>query len=509
MLNTLCACVCAAGFYTEKLAFLVPLGLITGVCQIMDGDDTIATPLYAIVTALWGTLFIEFWKRQEASLRSQWNVENFETEEELRPEFMERAEEELNEHTGKIHLVYSPWKRYLSLMFSVTVLLVLALVVVVSTMCLMLIKVILAEKAGMAGQVVVGMANFAMIEIMNRAYFWIAIKMTDWENHPTQTTYEDHLIAKCFIFQFFNSYSSFFYIAFLEGHVRVFGKQDQCPMDDCMMTLRIQLATIFVMHLLLQQTLEVFWPIFSDQIARIQYVFCTQGKICCTNLWRRFKAFFCYVPLNYEEEEEMYRNLTSSVYTDEELDGFRPSYAGVLLEYNELVLQYGFVTLFAPAFPAAALIAMINNVVEIKADGYKLCKFHRRPEYSAAQDIGSWQYIIEVISVLSIITNCAIIAFTSHALARMELVQTQDRLSQVLVAFFCEHVILAIKLFIHVVVEDDPEHVLIRRQKREYEARKASIIAEALETEDEKFQFRKRYVEAPDEYEQHVDLQDL
>merc|ERR1719502_228986 len=361
----------------------------------------------------------------------------------------------------------------------------------------------------MMGQILVGMANFTMIEVMNRAYFYLALMMTDWENHPTQTSYEDHLIAKCFIFQFFNSYSSFFYIAFLEGHVQVFGMKDECPDDDCMSVLRIQLATIFVMHLLLQQSVEVFWPIFQDQIQRVQYIVCTQGKICCTNIWRRFKAYFCYIPLNYAEEEAMYANLRSSVYTQEEEDGFRPSYGGVLLEYNELVLQFGYVTLFAPAFPCSALLAVINNVVEIQADGYKLCKFHRRPDYECAQDIGSWQYIIEVISVLAVITNCTIVAFTSHSLKRLQMVENNNRLTQVLIAFFCEHIILAIKLFIHVAVEDDPEHVLIRREKREYDARNAYVIAQARETEDEKFEFRKRYVEAPDEYEQHVDLDDL
>ena len=37
------------------------------------------------------------------------------------------------------------------------------------------------------------------------------------ENHRTQTQYDDALIIKLFAFQFTNSYSSLFYIAFFRG----------------------------------------------------------------------------------------------------------------------------------------------------------------------------------------------------------------------------------------------------------------------------------------------------
>ncbi len=37
------------------------------------------------------------------------------------------------------------------------------------------------------------------------------------ENHRTQTQYDDGLILKLFLFQFANSYTSLFYIAFLRG----------------------------------------------------------------------------------------------------------------------------------------------------------------------------------------------------------------------------------------------------------------------------------------------------
>ena len=39
--------------------------------------------------------------------------------------------------------------------------------------------------------------------------------MTKWENHRTQSEFEDSFILKSFLFQCVNSYTSFFYIAFV------------------------------------------------------------------------------------------------------------------------------------------------------------------------------------------------------------------------------------------------------------------------------------------------------
>lgn len=48
-------------------------------------------------------------------------------------------------------------------------------------------------------------------------------------------------------------------------------------------------------------------------------------------------------------------------------------------EYLEMVLQYGFVTIFVAAFPLAPFFALLNNILEMRFDAKKLLEFHRRP----------------------------------------------------------------------------------------------------------------------------------
>lgn len=48
-------------------------------------------------------------------------------------------------------------------------------------------------------------------------------------------------------------------------------------------------------------------------------------------------------------------------------------------EYLEMVIQFGFVTIFVSAFPLAPLFALINNVFEIRLDARKMITTYRRP----------------------------------------------------------------------------------------------------------------------------------
>lgn len=87
---------------------------------------------------------------------------------------------------------------------------------------------------------------------------------------------------------------------------------------------------------------------------------------------------------------------------------------GLFPEYLEMVLQYGFVTIFVSSFPLAPLFAFINNVFEMRLDGKKLLTHYRRPVSQRVKDIGIWFQILDFIGKLAVVTNAFIIAFTTN-----------------------------------------------------------------------------------------------
>ncbi|CAI9581732.1 unnamed protein product [Staurois parvus] len=93
---------------------------------------------------------------------------------------------------------------------------------------------------------------------------------------------------------------------------------------------------------------------------------------------------------------------------------------GLFEEYLEMILQFGFTTIFvAAAFPLAPLLALLNNIIEIRLDAYKFITQWRRPLASRAKDIGIWYGILEGIGILSVITNAFVIAVTSDFIPRL------------------------------------------------------------------------------------------
>ncbi len=73
-----------------------------------------------------------------------------------------------------------------------------------------------------------------------------------------------------------------------------------------------------------------------------------------------------------------------------EQQAFQPPYSqglsvsGTFYDYAELAMQFGYVTLFAPAFSLAPLVAIISNVFEQRADGHKILLECQKPNYQGA-----------------------------------------------------------------------------------------------------------------------------
>jgi hypothetical protein len=83
-------------------------------------------------------------------------------------------------------------------------------------------------------------------------------------------------------------------------------------------------------------------------------------------------------------------------------------------DYSEMVIQYGFITLFVVGFPLTPLLAFINNVAEVHVDAIKMTIGHRRPNPRSVENIGSWNDFLAIMSTVSVMTNVALVFFTQE-----------------------------------------------------------------------------------------------
>ena len=88
---------------------------------------------------------------------------------------------------------------------------------------------------------------------------------------------------------------------------------------------------------------------------------------------------------------------------------------GVVDEYMEINVQFGYLALFSVAFALIPLIAICNNMIEIVIDRKKLINYTRRPLQLSAKNNGIFTLNLEVVAFWAIFTNLGIICFTIEA----------------------------------------------------------------------------------------------
>ena len=154
---------------------------------------------------------------------------------------------------------------------------------------------------------------------------------------------------------------------------------------------------------------------------------------------------------------------------------------GTFKDYGEMVIQFGYCTLFVAAFPLAPMLALVNNFIEVRVDAWKLCQVYRRPFPMGAEDIGTWYSFLEIMSTLAVITNMALFAFTGSQLNHWS---WKER-----VVFFVvmEHVLLTVKYLIAAIVPDIPEDVSDHLEREVY-LRSKIVDGVADDVEDEEYE---------------------
>ncbi|XP_033006849.1 anoctamin-5 isoform X2 [Lacerta agilis] len=381
--------------------------------------DNVATLFFAIFMGIWVTLFLEFWKRRQARLEYEWDLVDFEEEQQqlqLRPEYEAKCtQKRKNPVTQELEPYLPLTSQAIRFCISGTTVLFWIFLIIASMIAVIVYRLAvyaafasIMENAQtlqpiqgiltpqLATSVTASCLNFVIIMILNFLYERIAIWITDMEIPRTHLEYENRLTMKMFLFQFVNYYSSCFYVAFFKGkfvgypghYTYMFDRwrNEECDPAGCLIELTTQLTIIMAG--------KQIWGNIQEAIVPWIRNWCGRRKASSSpeNLYSRWEQ-------------------------DHDLQNFGA--LGLFYEYLEMVIQFGFITLFVASFPLAPLLALMNNILEIRVDSWKLTTQFRRPVAAKAHSIGVWQEILNGMAILSVVTNAFIVAFTSDMIPRL------------------------------------------------------------------------------------------
>jgi hypothetical protein len=111
-------------------------------------------------------------------------------------------------------------------------------------------------------------------------------------------------------------------------------------------------------------------------------------------------------------------------------------------DYTILLVQFGYVACFSMVFPLAPLLSLGNTLVQIRMDAFKLCQTRQRPIAEKSGSIGIWENVLQLMIVVAVITNCAMIGLTSVQLRKTLPMLTPS--ARVLLVVTAEHFLLFI-----------------------------------------------------------------
>lgn len=414
------------GHYTSYLFFLMILGIPFQIAVFAsDNYSNPGVPFYALFVVLWAVFFTEHWKRVERTCVMKWGMVGFEHNEPDRPQY--EGEVVASLINGKPIVRFSNRKANERMRRSIFVVFMMISMVIGTTACVYLIRNAMFENGGeekMAANYTASFLNSIQITVFAILYGKLAKKLTDNENHRTNTEYEDSMIAKLFLFQCVNFFSSFAFTAFCAKFLPKL-KNDkpanvgQCGSPDCMKVLAINLIIVLVVHTTVGNVVEFILPKLSNFLS----------------------------------------GASDAALSTAERQFLRPGYDYIqdsISDYAELMVQFGFQTLFISALPGASIIAYINNHLQLRYDAEKMLCDTQRVFPKGVEDIGTWQTVFELMATLAVIANAALVAFT------MNIFDNYSLIFRFWLFISAQWFIFSLQTIIRIVIPDEPLQVDIQ-----------------------------------------------
>lgn len=467
--------------FTRWLVIPGIFGLVIYLLRMHTGDtvDTCRfVPFHGIIMFIWGILFLRYWEREEKRLAYEWG--NFSSVGYARKVFNARpgfqGELRVSPVTGAPEKYYPIYKRRLKYIGSALITMVLLagafLIMILSLNLQGYVRprddrerwqsdhehpfyypffATLAEEGNLFDAAsywrcyIPVVLHVAVVMSMNMCYRHIAEALTEWENHETEVAHENSLILKRFLFEAFDAYIILFYLAFFEKDV---GK------------LRSELVSLFNVDTFRRLLVECILPmVLQWQSKRSEKKAYGERKKMDISTNDDGDDGTIYKPLNKQVMKDPY----------EEFD-----------DYLEMVIELGYITLFASAYPLAPFLAIFANFVEIRTDMLKLTKVCLRPRSIRTDNIGTWKMLMSAIIWGSALTNCLIFGFSSKQLhswlpgffyiddyGQHKMVQGRGWIIIFLI-FGIERILIFLALFINQVINTVPPDVKIKEERRQF-----------------------------------------
>ena len=285
----------------------------------------------------------------------------------------------------------------------------------------------------------------------------IAARLNDYENWETIDAYDDAMTQKVFILNFITSYLPIFLTAFVYVP---FGSLIVPYLDIFQLTARPfaenekQLITPAAGFAIDPSRLrkQVIYFTVTAQIVNfametiVPYVkrrgFSKYQEIKSE---RAVKQGGADAHANDVPEEAKF---LARVRKEAELDVYEVS-----TDLREMVVQFGYLSLFSVVWPLTSVSFLVNNWIELRSDAVKICVEMQRPTPYRADSIGPWLDSLGFLTWIGSISSAALVyLFSNDGLGPDGTPKDIKGWALLLTIFFSEHIYFAVRLAVRLAV---------------------------------------------------------
>ena len=92
----------------------------------------------------------------------------------------------------------------------------------------------------------------------------------------------------------------------------------------------------------------------------------------------------------------------------------KPQSTTLVYYYNEAIIQMGFVSFFAVAFPLAPIFSFFTNMLSLKLKLKLMTRYGRRNQSIGSNGIGNWMSVTFVIALIAVPINLCVLLYVRN-----------------------------------------------------------------------------------------------
>jgi len=488
----------------SHLLILTIFGFIVMAFQLSNNDfDHPIRPVFSMIIMLWTFVVLVNWRKRSNFLAHRWGTMDHKVQETTRPEF--HGQYVQDEVTKEWVVIYPKWKRWIKYAISVPVSLLFAAFAMLLILMVhanrdlqlanyitqlkssnstepydvtfsleAIIEPVKTEKIELTRDMLFDGTIWLLmgalpamlglcIPILNLILMRVSVMLNNFENYRTESEYRAALIVKVFSFRFVSQFGTVYYYACLSS----MGTKEDIQNGIVRMGSSLLIYTT-VSHWF-QILLQVYLFMLIRQIRRIRYNRMLRGEL--RNIELAEEAMEDLETKEAKERRHVMlvnkRILLDQAQDDVWFEVMNPPHNS-FPEYITAIVQFTFVACFSVVMPVIPFFCLINCLLSMRFDAYKICRGRRRPLAQKTGGMGVWEHLLHIVAVIAVLTNCWLMGFTNSNFTWLAKQIGNTGLFAVVVAW--EHIMLLIKYVMQTNISPLPKSVRDRLRKDQHRA---------------------------------------